>query len=171
MNLNLVVAVGMVLAIAVTFVVSRPARPQAIARGIERRERRLRRTPACATAADIELLLSHELPADVTHEVCRLAAEREVPPAMLWSWADAHSPTLLALALGAGYSRQELALTRPPESELDQQSLEMHAELNNCLVGSMVVRAIHPATLAEHQQHSHRQHGAPYASNLRDRTA
>ena len=171
MNLNLVVAVGVVVAIVVSFVVSRPARPQAIARGIERRERRLRRNPACATSTDIEMLLGHELPADVTREVCRLAGERQVPPTLLWSWADAHSPTLLALALGAGYSRQELALTRPSDSEIDQESLEMHAELNSCLVGSMVVRAIHPATVTDLRQHQQRHHRAPVGSSLRDRTA
>jgi hypothetical protein len=171
MDINVVVAVGVVIVVVVTFLASTPARPRATARAVGRRERRVHRNPACATPMDVEMLLGHELPADVTHEVCRLAEERQIPPAMLWRWAEAHSPTLLALAVGAGYTRQELAVSRPADSEVDPQSLEMYAELNGCLLGSMVVRAIHPATPPGHQQRHHRPRSAPYTGGLQDRTA
>lgn len=97
--------------------------------------------------------------------MCRLAEDQQVPPSALWQWAEAHSPALLALALAAGYTRLELALTKASDCAIDQDSLEMHAELNNCLVGAMVVRTLRRATTTEVD------HRPPFANGLQHRTA
>lgn len=122
-------------------VASRPTSSRATARGLKRRVRLVRRNPARATSCDVELILNDEVSETVTGEICRLAEERDVSSEMLWSWADSHSPTALALALGAGYDRRELALTAPAESEIDEESLLMHAELNGSLVGAMLAES------------------------------
>ena len=147
MNIALVlIAAGIV----VGLIAAGPTGPRSSARSRRRRDRQLHRNPARATSLDVASMLGRELPTDVTTEVCRLAESREVPTDLLWTWAEQHSPTLLALALSAGYDRRDLALTKPAESTLDQESLEMLAELNGALVGSMVVHAVHPPAPAAH---------------------
>lgn len=124
-------------ATALAWLVARPAGARSVARSQKRRERLVHRDPQRATSYDVRLILDQELTAEVAEETCRLATVRAVPPTLLWCWVEAHSATHLALALGAGYDRQELAQSVPSDIAIDAQSLQMHAELNGSLVGML----------------------------------
>lgn len=97
--------------------------------------------PVAVTSAEVEWMLGHDLSPDTSVELCRLGAVRRVPPSLLWGWAEAHGSMALALALSAGYTGRDLALTCAVDTLLDIESLELLAELNGDRFGFALARA------------------------------
>jgi len=96
-------------------------------RQLERRRDHLRAHPDQVGYRDVELLLTESLPAARAQEACRGARARRVPPLVLWTWVELYDADLLALAVEAGLTSEELlhhvATGTPP----DRRSLEIFA--------------------------------------------
>ena len=96
-------------------------------RELERRRDHLRAHPDQVTNVDVEMLLAESLPATRAAEACRRARARRVPPLVLWTWVELYDADLLALAVEAGLTSEELlhhvATGTPP----DRRSLEIFA--------------------------------------------
>ena len=96
-------------------------------RRLQLRREHLREHPEQVTAYDVELLLADTLPADRAADVCRAAVDRGVPALVLWTWVQLYDAELLALAVEAGLTPEELLHHVGTGTPPDRRSLEIFA--------------------------------------------
>lgn len=96
-------------------------------RDLDLRRDHLRAHPEQVNSLDVELLLADSLPANRSADVCREARERRVPALVLWTWIELYDAELLALAVEAGLTREELLHHAATGTPPDRRSLEIFA--------------------------------------------
>ena len=101
--------------------------PPSRGRELARRRDHLRAHPDQVNSLDVELLLAESLPQPRAAQVCRHARARRVPALVLWGWAELFDAELLALAVEAGLTREELQHHLATGTSPDRRSLEIFA--------------------------------------------
>jgi len=96
-------------------------------RGLDRRRDQLRAHPDQVNSLDVELRLAESLPGNRAADVCREARERRVPALVLWTWMELFDGELLALAVEAGLTGEELLHHVATGTAPDRRSLEIFA--------------------------------------------
>ena len=101
--------------------------PPSRRRELDRRRDHLRAHPEQVNSLDVELLLAESLSQPRAARVCRQARSRRVPAIVLWAWAELFDAEMLALAVEAGLTPEELQHHLATGTAPDRRSLEIFA--------------------------------------------
>lgn len=101
--------------------------PPSRRRDLARRRDHLRVHPEQVNSLDVELLLAESMPQPRASLVCREARARRIPALVLWGWAQLFDAELLALAVEAGLTCEELQHHLATGTSPDRRSLEIFA--------------------------------------------
>lgn len=102
-------------------------------RDLDRRRDHLRVHPDQVGSLDVELRLAESLPGNRAADVCRAARERRVPALVLWTWIELFDGELLALAVEAGLTSEELLHHVATGAAPDRRSLEIFAAFHGAV--------------------------------------
>jgi len=101
--------------------------PPSRRRELDRRRDHLRAHPEQVNSLDVELLLAESLSQPRASQVCGQARARRIPALVLWGWTELFDAELLALAVEAGLTREELQHHLATGTSPDRRSLEIFA--------------------------------------------